>query len=270
MTNIQNTNIMMKFACMRQWSSLLVFLFLCLTVAAQQGYEKKVFVSPEGDSLRYRMIRPESVKSGKKYPLVLFLHGAGERGDDNNRQLNHGGQMFLNPVNREKYPAYVLVPQCPPSEYWAYKERPKSFVPAEMPVGQELTPLFRTLKQLLDTYLAMPDVDKSRIYIVGLSMGAMGTYDLVSRYPEIFAAAIPICGTVNPSRLSAAKDVKFRIFHGDADGIVPVEGSREAYKALKAAGARVEYIEFPGCDHGSWHPAFNYPDFMDWLFKQKK
>ena len=116
----------------------------------------------------------------------------------------------------------------------------------------------------------MPEVDTQRVYIIGLSMGAMGTYDLVVRYPEIFAAAVPICGTVNPSRLSVAKDVKFRIFHGDADDVVPVKGSREAYKALKAAGADVEYIEFPGCNHGSWNPAFNYPGFMDWLFKQKR
>ena len=91
-----------------------------------------------------------------------------------------------------------------------------------------MSSLTRTLKQLLDTYLAMPEVDKKRIYIVGLSMGAMGTYDLVVRYPEIFAAAVPICGSVNPDRLPVAKEVKFRIFHGDADDVVTVEGSREA------------------------------------------
>lgn len=123
-------------------------------------------------------------------------------------------------------------------------------------VGQEISPILQTLKQLLDSYLVMPEVDTQRVYIIGLSMGAMGTYDLVVRYPEIFAAAVPICGTVNPSRLSVAKDVKFRIFHGDADDVVPVKGSREAYKALKAAGADVEYIEFPGCNHGSWNPGF--------------
>lgn len=255
---------------MKQWSILLVFLSLSLSLSAQQGYEKDVFVSSTRDSLPYRMIRPESMKAGKKYPLVLFLHGAGERGNDNERQLTHGGQMFLNPVNREKYPAFVLVPQCPAGSYWAYTERPKSLFPADMPAGQEMSSLTRTLKQLLDTYLAMPEVDKKRIYIVGLSMGAMGTYDLVVRYPEIFAAAVPICGSVNPDRLPVAKEVKFRIFHGDADDVVTVEGSREAYKALKAAGAKVEYIEFPGCNHGSWNPAFNYPGFMEWLFKQKK
>lgn len=100
--------------------------------------------------------------------------------------------------------------------------------------------------------------------------GAMGTYDMVSRFPDIFAAAVPICGTVNPTRLSTAGNVAFRIFHGDADDVVPVVGSRTAYKALKAANASVEYIEFPGCNHGSWNPAFNCPDFMSWLFGQRK
>ena len=93
---------------------------------------------------------------------------------------------------------------------------------------------------------------------------------MVIRFPEIFAAAIPICGYVKPDRLASVKDVSFRIFHGDADPVVPVEGSRNAYKALKKAGVDVELYEFPGCDHLSWNPAFNRPDFMEWLFKQKK
>ena len=178
--------------------------------------------------------------------------------------------MFLNPVNREKYPAFVLIPQCPADTYWAYTSRPASFVPAERPVVQDISPIFKSLKELLDTYLALPQIDKNRIYIIGLSMGGMGTYDMAIRFPEVFAAAIPICGTVHPIRLANAKGVRFRIFHGDADNVVTVEGSRMAYKALKAAGADVEYIEFPGCGHDSWTPAFNYPGFMDWLFSQKK
>lgn len=239
-------------------------------VTATEAYERKVFVSASGDSLNYRLLRPENEKKGKKYPLVLFLHGAGERGNDNEKQLTHGGQMFLNPVNREKYPAFVLAPQCPENGYWAYPERPESFFPDQMAKDSPITPLFQMVKELLDTYLAMPQIDKSRIYILGLSMGGMGTFDMVIRFPEVFAAAIPICGTVNPARLHAAKGVNFRIFHGDNDTVVPVDGSREAYKALKAQGAHVEYIEFPGCNHGSWNPAFNYPDFMSWLFSQKK
>ena len=236
----------------------------------QNEFEKKVYVTASNDSLNYRLLRPEVEQEGEKYPLVLFLHGSGERGSDNEKQLFHGSQMWLNPVNRENYPAFVLVPQCPESGYWAYTDRPSSFEPDQMPSDIPLSPVFRTLKELIDTYLAMPQVDKKRVYVIGLSMGAMGTYDLAVRYPEIFAAAIPICGTVNPTRLSAAKDVKFRIFHGDADTVVPVSGSRQAYKALKAAGADVEYIEFPGVTHGSWNPAFTQPDFMSWLFSQKK
>lgn len=246
-----------------------VLLFSLEFVAAQDEYERSVFVSSSGDSLNYRLLEPEVMQAGEKYPLVLFLHGAGERGNDNEKQLTHGGQMFLNPVNREKYPAFVLFPQCPESGYWAYENRPQSFIPAQMPAGEEMPSVFQAVKELLDMYLANPHVDKSRIYIIGLSMGAMGTYDMVSRFPDIFAAAVPICGTINPTRLSAAKNVAFRIFHGDADDVVPVAGSRQAYKALKAAGASVEYIEFPGCNHGSWNLAFNYPDFMKWIFDQR-
>lgn len=255
---------------MKKLILLLSVLLLSLEfIAAQDEYERSVFVSSSGDSLNYRLLEPEVMQAGEKYPLVLFLHGAGERGNDNEKQLTHGGQMFLNPVNREKYPAFVLFPQCPESGYWAYENRPQSFIPTQMPVGKEMPSVFQAVKELLDMYLANPQVDKSRVYIMGLSMGAMGTYDMVSRFPDIFAAAVPICGTVNPTRLSAAKNVAFRIFHGDADDVVPVAGSRQAYKALKVAGASVEYIEFPGCNHGSWNLAFNYPDFMKWIFDQR-
>lgn len=234
------------------------------------AYEKHQFVSTEGDTLNYRLLRPENIRKGKKYPLVLFLHGAGERGNDNQMQLFHGGQMWLNPVNREHFPCYVLAPQCPEDSYWTFTRRPQSLNPDEMPDNPDAASVFISLKQLLDSYLNIPQVDQKRIYVMGLSMGAMGTFDLVIRHPEIFAAAIPICGTVNPKRLASVDDVKFRIYHGDKDPVVPVEGSRQAYRALKAAGQEVIYIEYPGVEHGSWHPAFNDPDFMKWLFKQKK
>lgn len=255
---------------MKRIFSIICALWFLLPSSAQETFRKEAFISSRGDTLLYRLLRPESEQKGEKYPLVLFLHGAGERGSDNERQLTHGGQMWLNPVNREKYPAFVLAPQCPLSGYWAYAKRPHSLLPDEMPLDVPTSAIFTTLKELLDSYLTMPQVDKDRIYVIGLSMGGMGTYDMAVRFPEIFAAAVPICGTVNPARLKAAKGVAFRIFHGDADSVVPLEGSREAYKALKAAGAKVKYREFPGVNHGSWNPAFNEPDFMSWLFSQKK
>lgn len=248
---------------------LLTVLATTLTAAAQNPeFEKRSFVSKDGTSLNYRLLTPESNAAGKKFPLVIFLHGSGERGEDNERQLLHGGQMFLNPVNREKYPAYVIFPQCPTGKYWAFLERPESFDNLKM--GQEFPPILQAVKEMIDSYIGMPEIDKDRVYIMGLSMGGMGTFNLVSHHPELFAAAIPICGISDTAILPAARDIKFRIYHGDADDVVAVKHSREAYKTLKAAGAKVEYFEFPGCNHGSWYPAFSQPDFMEWLFKQKK
>ncbi len=110
---------------MKQFVLFFISLFLLgVGARSQEMYQKKVFISSRGDSLNYRLLRPEVEKTGLQYPLVLFLHGAGERGSDNEKQLTHGGQMFLNPVNREKYPAFVLVPQCPEKDYWAYTSRP--------------------------------------------------------------------------------------------------------------------------------------------------
>lgn len=239
----------------------------CLAAFAQE-FERMAFTAEDGTQLNYRLLRPAETAKAKKFPLIIFLHGLGERGTDNESQLKWGGQMFLNPVNMEKYPAYVLCPQCPETAFWAYKNIPASFT--DLKAEEAMPAPFKAVKEMIDTYLNYPDVDRSRVYIIGLSMGGMATYDMVARFPEIFAAAIPICGAVDPARLTDIEGVSFRIFHGDADTVVPVECSRKAYKALREAGADVEYIEFPGCTHGSWNPAFNRDDFMEWLFKQKK
>lgn len=252
---------------------LLVFtmMFVAAVAFGQQTYEKGEFVSQKsGEKMLYRYLAPENPQQGKKYPLVIFLHGSGERGNDNQAQLFHGSGQFLNPVNREKYPAYVLFPQCPEGVPGAYMPRLETLVPKDMPLDPPQAPIVTLLLELIDSYIARPDVDPRRVYIMGISMGGIATFDIVARYPQKFAAAIPICGSVNPLRLTGTKGVAWRIFHGDADPSVTVEGSREAYKALRKAGLDVEYIEFAGCTHNSWNPAFNYPDFMKWLFKQKK
>ena len=227
-----------------------------------------------GDTLLYRYLTPQNPQKGKKYPVVIFLHGSGERGNDNQAQLFHGSGQFLNPVNRENYPAYVLFPQCPEGQDGVFAKTLESEEPQGMPLNPPLSNMMQTLKEFIGYYSSLPDADPRRVYIMGISMGGMGTFEMVARYPEIFAAANPICGSVNPERIKqnavGVKKVKFRIYHGDADIAVSVEGSRQAYKALKEIGADVEYFEFPGCTHNSWNPAFNRPDFMKWLFKQKK
>lgn len=252
---------------------ILLYSTIAITINAQhEEYEANSLISKEGDSLHYRQLSPLQIEEGKKYPLVLFLHGAGERGTDNKSQLTHGGRMFSNPVNRERYPAFVLFPQCPPELYWPSPKRPDSFNEGDpFPLNAEISrPLALTMELLEKTIRNYP-VDRERIYVVGLSMGGMGTFDLICRYPDLFAAAIPICGGIHRDRLNNFRtETVFRIYHGDADSVVPVRFSREAYLKLKESGVNVEYIEFPGVNHNSWNPAFNRDDFLPWLFRQKK
>lgn len=254
------------------WLILLYSTIAITTNAQHEAYRANSYISKEGDSLHYRQLSPLQIEEGKKYPLVLFLHGAGERGTDNQSQLTHGGGMFSNPVNRERYPAFVLFPQCPPELYWPSPKRPDSFNEGDpFPLNAEISRPLALTMELLGEVIATYPVDKDRIYVVGLSMGGMGTFDLICRYPDLFAAAIPICGGIHGERLHNFKtNTSFRIFHGDADAVVPVRYSREAYLKLKESGINVEYIEFPGVNHNSWNPAFNRDDFLPWLFSQKK
>ena len=254
----------------------IILAFLLLLVwqlgYSQNEYTVREYISQRNDTLKYRELLPENYNAGGKYPLVLFLHGAGERGSDNHSQLVHGSGMFTNPVNREQYPAIVLFPQCPAELFWSFDKRPTSGFGSDVfPSDHKIPIILQTVKDLLDQYIVSGVIDTDRIYIMGLSMGGMGTFEMVCRFPDMFAAAIPICGGINPVRLQApAKKVMFRIYHGDKDDVVPVENSRKAYRALKEYGGDVEYIEFVGCNHGSWDPAFNQPDFLSWLFAQKK
>ena len=211
-----------------------------------EEYTKHVFVDSLENSMPYRMLSPSEIESGKEYPLVLFLHGSGERGNDNEKQLAHGASIFSNPVNSDKYPAFVVFPQCK-EKYWTGKIDEQFFMPGS-PVPPE-SKAEETLMELINHLIANNPIDKNRIYIVGISMGGIAAYDLVCRHPDIFTAAVPICGAVNPERLSDARNVKFMIFHGEEDDEVPSYCSREAYKALNSVGANVEYIEFAGIGH---------------------
>lgn len=253
----------------------LTILIVTLTVnlfAQYKEYDSLTYMSSLNDTLFYRQLNPQQIVEGEKYPLVLFLHGAGERGTDNISQLTNGGLMFTNPVNRKNFPAFVLFPQCPTDLYWPTPKRPDGFQQEKpFPLDAEISKPLALTKELLDKVIESYPIDESRIYILGLSMGGMGTFDMICRYPDLFAAAVPICGGINTERLNGFEsETAIRIYHGDADSVVPVRFSREAYIKLEAEGANVEYIEFPGVNHNSWDPAFNTKDFLEWIFQQKK
>lgn len=213
--------------------------------------------------LRYRMMSPPTVEQGRKYPLVLVLHGAGERGTDNAKQLVHGAAEWLG--YGERFPAYVVFPQCPPGTYW---DGPNKVRVEQVPAGT-VAPMPQVIALLERLKRDLP-VDDRRVYVMGLSMGGFGTFSIVHALPDTFAAAAPICGGGEPSMVDKLAGTPFWIFHGDADTIVPVERSRQMHEALRAAGAEVKYTEYPGVGHDSWTPTFGDPAVVEWMFSQRR
>ena len=247
-----------------------ILLIAVLSVQAQNElFQKKEFIY-KGDTLRYRVLFPDHYDKSKSYPIVLFLHGSGERGNDNEKQLKHGGSLFTDSLNRKNFPAIVLFPQCPADQSWVTIKE-KSQAKFNLIDTKEPAKPLMLAKKLVDFYQKTEAVNKKQIYVLGLSLGGMGTFDLICRYPNLFAAAIPICGAVNMERLKKVRKMPIRIYNGDSDNSVSPEYSRNAFIELKANGAqRVEHIEYPGVGHDSWTPAFAEPDFLKWLFSQKK
>lgn len=252
---------------------LLLLLFIVLTtnqyLAAQNDlFLKKEFIS-KSDTLKYRILFPENYDITKKYPLVLFLHGSGERGYDNEKQLVHGSYLFTEPVNRTKFPAIVVFPQCPVNDFWApIKDRSTGtfgYLNTKHP-----TKAMQLVIDLTKLMIKKEAVDSKRVYVLGLSMGGMGTFDLICREPKLFAAAVPICGGVNNERLKKVKNMPIRIYHGAIDNVVPLEHSQSAFDTLKSFGSKqCELIVFPNTGHNSWDQAFKQTDFLSWIFSKK-
>lgn len=255
------------------------FLFLLLAALSATGqqleeYQRKLFVQ-EGDSLPYRILYPQQFDSSRKYPLVIILHGAGERGKDNEAQLVYGAKLFLEPTNQQQYPAIVVFPQCPKDSYWsnvkivtnADKSRTFNY---QKKVGTP-TKAMQALMGLVKELQASSQVEQDQIYIGGLSMGGMGTFEILRRMPGTFAAAFTICGGGHPRGAKAyARTVPLWVFHGEKDRVVPVEKSAIMVEALKKAGGNVKYTVYPGVDHNSWENAFAEPELLPWLYSHRR
>lgn len=244
----------------------LAILALCLPAFAEEKkptLEKKTFTDAKGKTLPYRLLVPEKVEEGKKYPLVIFLHGAGERGTDNEKQLVWGISEFIKPEHRKAYPCYLIAPQCPAAQKWGDWS-------VNAPLAKEPTEPTRLVLELLDTMIKELPIDTKRIYLTGLSMGGFGTWDLISRHPEKFAAAVPICGGGDPKQADKLVKMPIWVFHGAKDTAVKVERSRDMVEAIKKAGGNPKYTEYPNEAHASWVPAYKDEEMFKWLFAQKR
>lgn len=254
-------------------------------IRSETGFDKQVY-DDNGYKLNYCLYEPEDLdKSKDSRPLILFLHGAGERGSDNEAQLKNAIlQVVGDDKNNEWSSSIVIAPQCPSStggntnsdvndpNKWAETNWTKgNYSQDNLPESKPL----HAVAELIKEYAALDYVDADRIYVVGLSMGGFGTWDIISRYPELFAAAVPICGGGPSDRIEVLKSIPIYTFHGTADGAVPYAGTQAMYNAIVAAGGNnILFHTFQGAGHGIWNDAITFkgsstlPDLEIWLFSQ--
>lgn len=246
--------------------------FLCLSlitslsILAEVKSSAEIYKDKDGNQLLYRIYTPENLSSDKKIPIIILLHGAGERGNDNKKQIAHGFKQIAQYSIQSNNPAIIIAPQCPKAQQWVnVKWNTKAHDMPEKPSDS-----LKLAIELLNSKISTMPVDKNRVYITGLSMGGYGTWDAISRHPELFAAALPLCGGADTKQ--APKLIKMPIWtvHGDKDGAIPVSRSRDIIKAIKDAGGKANYTEHPGVGHNVWSKTYSDKKILAWLFSQKK
>jgi predicted esterase len=230
--------------------------------------DRAAYKDKSGNRLPYNLMQPwkQTLDGTQKYPLVVFLHGSGERGATNHDHMKNGVHAFCEKNMREKHPCYLLVPQCPENDDWGG-------------VGDDWKPVFKEtstisqqlLIELIDKMLREnPNIDPKRVYITGLSMGGYGTFDLLARRPDLFAAGMPLCGAGDTRYVDRYKNTPLWVFHGALDDAVfPIE-SRKMVAALKAVGSKVKYTEYSTLYHSIWDATYYNEAVLEWLFAQKK
>jgi predicted peptidase len=224
---------------------------------------RQIFHDPDsGLDLPYRLFVPASCAARQPCGLLLFLHGAGERGNDNEAQLRNHALVFASSPAQQEFPTIVVYPQCPQDKQWVDADWTKgTYDLARTPISQPLAAVIR----LLDTLVAKYPIDHRRQLVTGLSMGGYGTWDLLARFPHRFAGALPLCGGGDPSRAQDLRGIPLWAFHGGADQVVPVRGSRKMVNALRAVGDDPRYTELADVGHDIWNQAYTTPDVVRWL-----
>ena len=211
-----------------------------------QTFEKEITKTL---SCNYLLFLPEDYgKKRQKWPLMLFLHGAGERGNVLNKVAVHGPPKIVK--NKKDFPFILVSPQCPEGDWWTEK--------------------VEVLINLVDDIAARYKVDKKRIYLTGLSMGGYGTWALASAYPERFAAIAPICGGGSRIMSLRLKDIPIWVFHGGKDTVVPLEESEEMVNAIRKRGGDVKFTIYPDAGHDSWTESYNNQELYDWFLEHRK
>src|SRR5262249_13737524 len=216
----------------------------------ERGFLHRVLKDTDGNEARYVLFVPHDYKGDKPYPVILFLHGIGESGSDRERQAKVG----LGPAIRNQEKTFGFLAVCPQSQKRTWR--------ADSEDGQRAV-------RILDEVMKQYKVDARRVYLTGLSLGGMGTWSLAVRYPDRWAAIVPVCGGGDPRQAAKIKHIPCWCFHGDTDQAVPVDRSRQMIEALKAADGKPKYTEYPGVGHNSWDKAYGTAELYEWLLMQQ-
>jgi len=227
----------------------------------------RIYKSKTGE-LPYRLVKPLNYDPNKKYPLVIAMHGAGGRGTDNTSRAIDAFKFLTTPETRAEYPAFVITPQCPNKLQWANTPWGRGNYSIEKTkISKPMASLIELIESLKNEF----SVDADRIYVTGQSMGGFGCWDIIMRRPNLFAAAVPVCGAGDLSQAKNLTHLPIWCFHGDKDKIVPFAASREMDTVMKKLGNKNWiYTEYPGVAHGSSKPTWKEKGLIPWLFNQRK
>ena len=224
------------------------------------------FTGSNGVRLVYRLFLPNGYDAKKEYPLILFMHGAGERGTDNRQQLRGFAEAFRHEAS-PIYQCIVLAPQCPLDKKWVNVPKWHNYSVDEIAESEEIQVVLELLAATRCSYRVDPD----RVYCTGLSMGGFATWDMSVRHPELFCAIAPVCGGADDSSAAALKDLPIWTFHGDEDPTVPIEGTEKMVRALRAAGnTSVRYDVLQGMRHDIWKTVYARTELFTWMLSQKR
>ena len=250
----------------RQFCSVFVGAFVLksslLARSDSELFREGVYKNTRGERMLYRLFVPRRYNKSRQYPLVLWLHGGAGRGQDNLKQISggntSGSHVWTMPGNQAVHPCFVFAPQCAENGNWTTDEPVKS--------GRPLQLALEALAELQTKF----SIDAARLYVTGQSMGGFGTWAVICEHPDLFAAAIPVCGGGDATQASKLSRLPVWAFHGEKDEAVSVERSRSMIAAMREAGGTPKYTEYKGAGHVIWNDVFKEPALISWVFTQRR
>ena len=255
----------------KNFNLFLIIIFSIISCEQNEIIPEYSKLNHNDSELNYRILYPKNFDNSEKYPLLIFLHGIGERGSDNELQFKYVDKVFLNPKNYENYPSILVFPQSPLNDNWSSRLLTDNEIRQVFPENGKPTNSLQLVMKLMDSLVVKDFVDKKRVYLSGLSNGAMGSFELLKNRPNMFASAVLICGGGNPLWAKEfAKTTPVWVAHGSDDDVVYPELSINMVKAIIEQGGSPKLTLYENVGHDSWFNVFRDPEYLKWIYSHSK